>query len=104
MGKNSNIRHLARFMALAVAHKIGSLVESTAIYREKYEKEFNSFMVQAVKIRLRENWSSEDKDKIRKEVMSETTKELIRKAHIPDEKLNFISKEVDNALKEAGLL
>ena len=103
MGKNSNLKYLGRFIALAVSHKIGQLVEPTAVYNEKYKKEANNFMIQAGKIKLRENWNNNDKEEIRKEVKSETIKELNRKMHINKSKFDVFEEVIDNCLRELGL-
>ncbi len=102
MGKNSNLKQLARFMALAVAHKIGQLMNLNAIYAEKYEKEYKNFMEQAKNIKSRENWNNANKEEIKKEVKSETIKELKRKSHIDDKKFDIMDNEIALSLKELG--
>ena len=87
MGKNSNLKQLARFVALAVTHKIGQLINKDAIYAEKYSKEFENFIAQARIIKLRENWNNYDKEAIKKEAKIEAVKELTKKEFIGREKI-----------------
>jgi|SRR3989338_4197760 len=103
MGKNSNIKLMARFIALGASHKIGQIVSPNSIFAEKYGKESRNFIEQANNIKLRENWNSNDKEEIRKEVKSETIKELNRREHLNKSKFDVLDGVIENCLKELGL-
>ncbi len=103
MGKNSNLKLMARFIALGVSHKVGQIMNPNSIFAEKYNKEARNFIEQADNIKLRENWNSKDKDNIRKEVKIEAIKELNRKAHLDKSKFDVLDEVIDNCLKELNL-
>ena len=103
MGKNSNLKILARFIALGVAHKVGQLINPNSLYAEKYDKESMNFMEQAKDIKQKENWNSYDKEEIRKEVKTETIKELNQRTYLDNKKFDITDSEIDKSLKEIGL-
>ena len=65
MSKNQNIHELTNILAIALRHKIGSIVNKDEIYAQKYAKDYEIFLKEAVKISLKENWNDSDKIKIK---------------------------------------
>ena len=98
MGKKRDIKEMVTLISLALKHKIGSLVNPNEIYSEKYKKESDSFLKQAIKISLRQNWNKEDKAKI-KELLKKKLKDDLEKGDfIDDKKFSLIDKEIDDVL------
>ena len=64
MGKRDKIHTLARLIALAVAHRIGVLLDLHSTYANKYRKECANFIRQAENTQWGEHWSSSDKKEI----------------------------------------
>lgn len=103
MGKNDDIRELAKLLSFAVAHRIGQIINPDAIYAEKYQKESRNFVIQAEGINLGKHWNSYDKIIIKKEVRKKTLLELINKEHIADKKFEIMDEEINKILKELEL-
>jgi len=99
MGKNSNIKELARFVSLAVAHRIGKLMNPNALYAEKYEKESENFMLLAQNVKLRENWNIYDREIIKKEAKNKTISELTARKYLANQKFSLMDEEINKALK-----
>jgi 3-methyladenine DNA glycosylase Tag len=104
MSKNKDIAELTNILAIALRHKIGSIVNNNEIYAQKYAKDYESFMKEAMKISLRENWNPKDKIKIKDELKRKLIKELKNKDFIDIKKFSIMDTEIDKALKELKLL
>lgn len=103
MGKNSNLKLLARFMALAVAHRVGQSVNPESLFAKKYEKEAINFLEQAKEVKKRENWNDKDKKEIKNEVKLEAIKELTKREHIEKDKFNILDEIINLLLNELSL-
>ncbi|MEK6874003.1 MAG: hypothetical protein AABW91_04085 [Nanoarchaeota archaeon] len=98
MSKNQNIHELTNILAIALRHKIGSIVNKDEIYAQKYAKDYEMFLKEAVKISLRENWNDSDKIKIKNELKIKLKDELEKREFIDNKKFDIIDGEIDNIL------
>ena len=98
MSKNQNIHELTNMLAIALRHKIGSIVNKNEIYAQKYARDYEIFLKEAVKVSLRENWNEKDKTKIKNELNSKLRDELKKKEFIDDKKFDIMEKEIDQIL------
>ena len=98
MSKNQNIHKLTNMLAISLRHKIGSIVNKDEIYAQKYAKDYEIFLKEAVKVSLRENWNEKDKTKIKNELNSKLRDELKKKEFIDDKKFDIMEKEIDQIL------
>jgi len=104
MSKKDNIRKLTKFLALSLAHKIGSMTNLRDPYAGKYEKEGDAYFVRANKVSFSENWNNYDKIKIKTELKNKLKAELERKDFLDNKKFDLMDKEIDKALDSLGLL
>ena len=98
MSKNQNIHELTNMLAIALRHKIGSIVNKNEIYAQKYAKDYEIFLKEAVKVSLRENWNEEDKAKIKNELKRKLKKELEKREFIDNKKFDIMDKEINEIL------
>ena len=84
-------------------HKIGSILNPNSIYTEKYQKEYENFILQAENIKMRENWNTHDKIIIKKKTRKEALFELNNRKYIDNKKFDILDIEVDKALNQLGL-
>lgn len=99
MSKNQNVHELTNILTIALRHKIGSIVNKDEIYAQKYAKDYEMFLKEAVKISLRENWNDSDKIKIKNELKGKLMDELEKKEFIDNRKFDIMKKEIDNILE-----
>ena len=100
MGKQEEIRRIARFIALAAVHKIGGLLNPSAIYAEKYKKEYGNFVQQAENILIGRNWNREDKEEIKTEARKQAHDELKRRGYIAERKFDILDRELGEVTGE----
>ena len=98
MSKNQNIHELTNILAIALRHKIGSIVNKDEIYAQKYAKDYEIFLKEAVKISLRENWNDSDKIKIKNELKGKLRDELEKREFIDNKKFDIMDREINNIL------
>ncbi|MBS3066508.1 hypothetical protein J4205_01670 [Candidatus Pacearchaeota archaeon] len=98
MSKNQNIHELTNMLAIALRHKIGSIVNKNEIYAQKYARDYEIFLKEAVKVSLRENWNEEDKAKIKNELKRKLKKELEKREFIDNKKFDIMDKEINEIL------
>ena len=103
MGKKRDIKEMVTLISLALTHKIGSLVNPDEIYSEKYKRESDSFLKQATKISLRQNWNKDDKAKIKEVLKKRLKDDLSKKDFIDDKKFSLIDSEINSVLNSMGL-
>jgi len=103
MAKTSNINKLTNFLALALAHTIGNIVNPHEAYSEKYKKEGDAYFVRAKKVSFAENWNDYDKTKIKEELKKKLNKELERKDFLDIKKFEIMDREIEKALKSLNL-
>lgn len=104
MGTKSLISELTNLLAIALRHKIGSLVNEKEIYAQKYARDAEMLIEQARKLAIERNWSYSDKQEIRKQLKSKLYKELEDKDFIDNKKFDIMDGEVDSVLRELGLV
>ena len=100
MGKQKEIGEIAGFIAFAALHKIASLLNPSAIYAEKYRKEYTNFVKQAEHIFLGKNWNMDDKDKIRAEAQKQAHNALQSRDYIEKKKFKLLDREITEVLEE----
>jgi len=98
MSKNQNIHELTNILAIALRHKIGSIVNKDEIYAQKYAKDYEIFLKEAVKISLKENWNDSDKIKIKNELKGKLRDELEKREFIDNKKFDIMDREINNIL------
>ncbi|MFA6022737.1 MAG: hypothetical protein WC781_01475 [Candidatus Pacearchaeota archaeon] len=103
MNKNLLIDELTNILALALRHKIGTIVRPNEIYTDKYAKDSEIFFREAEKIKDQHNWNYQDKLNIQQELKRKLRKELESKDFLPDEKYDYVDSEIDKALRALGL-
>ena len=99
MSKNKNIHELTNILAIALRHKIGSIVNKNEIYAQKYARDYEIFLKEAIKISLRENWNDKDKTEIKNELKSKLRDELEKREFIDNKKFGIMDGEIDNILE-----
>lgn len=103
MSKKDNLNKLTTFLALALSHKIGSLVNSNEIYSQKYKKESDNYLNLAREITFEENFNSYDKEEIKTTLKRKLTNELTKKDFLDNKKFTLIDEEIDKTIKELQL-
>ena len=98
MSKNQNIHELTNMLAIALRHKIGSIVNKNEIYAQKYARDYEIFLKEAVKISLKENWNDSDKIKIKNELKGKLRDELEKREFIDNKKFDIMDREINNIL------
>ncbi len=104
MSKKGNIRELLNILAIALRHKIGSIVNPDEIYAQKYTKDAEILMKEAVKISIGINWSIQDKNRTREELKKKLNLELKNKDFLDNKKFEFMDEEIERALKDLGIV
>jgi len=103
MSKIGKINELTNFLASALRHKIGAIVNPSQPYVQKYQKEADILFRKAKKLSLKINFNSYDK-KILMEILSKRLKqELERCTYLDNKKFEMMDKEIEKVLKELGL-
>ena len=104
MSKKDNINKLTNFLALAIVHKIGSVVNPLELYTAKYKKEADNYFAQAKAISLTENWNLYDKSEIKKITRKKLIDELNKRPYLDEHKFRLIDEEIEKALRKLDLL
>lgn len=99
MSKKRAIHELTNLLAIALRHKIGSIVNPDEIYAQKYAKDAEILMKEAGKIAFGENWNNYDKIKIKEKLKRKLKLELEKREFLNDRKFEFINEEINRALK-----
>ena len=103
MNKRKIIETLGTLMAVALRHRIGSIVNQNEIYSQKYAKDAESLLNEAKKISLEANWNSYDKKRIANETRKKLKAELESKSFLDEKKFDIMEREMNLALKALGL-
>ncbi len=103
MSKKGNIQELSNILAIALRHRIGSIVNPDAVYSQKYAKDAEVLMKEAVKISIGINWSIQDKNRIKEAVKSKLRLELEKRDFLDDKKFEIIDEEIEKAVKDLSL-
>lgn len=99
MSKKQISEELINVLAVALRHKIGSMVNPNAIYAERYAKDSDIFFKQAEKVKEQANWNSSDKEEIKTTLKRRLRNELEKKPFLPDKKYDYIDEEINKALR-----
>ncbi len=103
MGKTKTIKELVNLLAIALRHKIGSIVNENELYAQKYAKDAEILIEQAKKTALRENWNLYERKKIREELKIRLNIELANKAFLNEKKFEIMDKQIEEVLKRLNL-
>ncbi|MBS3092420.1 hypothetical protein J4466_03295 [Candidatus Pacearchaeota archaeon] len=98
MSKKQAIQEMTNILAVALRHKIGSIVNKEEIYAGKYAKDAEVLLKEAKKMAIKENWNIYDKTKIRQELLKKLKKELQEKNFIDDKKFEIMEIEMEKVL------
>jgi hypothetical protein len=104
MSKKQILDEFTNILAVALRHKIGSMVNPSALYAERYAKDSEILFKEAEKIKEQGNWNYKDKMEIKEELKRKLRNELEKKEFLPDEKYNLIDSEINKALTSLGLV
>jgi len=103
MNRSKTIHELTNILAIALRHKIGSIVNQNEIYAQKYAKDSEILLKQAEKIVCSKNWNSQDKEMIKEELKKKLSIELEKKPFLDIKKFDVMENEISNALKMLNL-
>jgi len=103
MSKKRNMQELINILAIALRHKIGSIVNENEIYAQKYSKDAEVLIKQAEKVSKRENWNNQDKEKIKTGLKRKLQQELENKEFLSNKKFEIMESEMNKVLKSIGL-
>ncbi|MBI2628747.1 hypothetical protein HYW74_01545 [Candidatus Pacearchaeota archaeon] len=104
MGKKQVIQEMTNILAVALRHKIGSIVNKEEIYAGKYAKDAEVLLKEAKKMAMKENWNIYDKAKIKQELIRRLKKELQEKDFIDDTKFDIMKIEMEKVLINMELI
>jgi len=103
MGKAKLISELTNLLAIALRHRIGSIVNKEEIYVQKYAKDALILINEAKKLAIQKNWNFQDKHEIKKQLKLKLQKELEEKTFINNKKFELMDNEIEKVLKEISL-
>jgi len=98
MNKNRLINEITNILAIALRHKIGSIVNGKELYAQKYAKDAEILIKEAEKLIFYKNWNLDDKVVIEQELKIKLKKELESKSFLDESKFEFMDKEVKGVL------
>lgn len=104
MGKRSIISELTNVLAIALRHKIGSIVNEKEIYAQKYARDADVLLNQAKLLALKKNFNFKDKQEIKEQLRLKLEKELKDREFIDNKKFELIDREIEAVLKELKLI
>jgi len=103
MNKNKIISELTTLLAIALRHKIGSIVNENELYAQKYAKDAEILLGEARKFSIKANWNQKDKSIIKNKLKSKLEAELVQRPFLNDKKFEIMNSEIDTVLRELGL-
>jgi len=104
MNKRKILDELTNVLSAALRHKIGSIVNSSEIYAQKYAKDAEIMMKEAEKISLGKNWNNQDKAEIKAILKRKLKAELEKREFINNRKFELVDSEIEKALKVLKLV
>jgi transcription initiation factor IIF auxiliary subunit len=104
MSKKQILNELTNILAVALRHKIGSMVNKNEIYALKYSKDSEILFKEAEKIKGESNWDYYDIIQIKEELKRKLKNELDKKDFLINEKYDLMDSEIDSALISLGLV
>ncbi|MBI2630509.1 hypothetical protein HYW76_05395 [Candidatus Pacearchaeota archaeon] len=94
MSKKAKINELTNLLAIALRHKIGSIVNQNEIYAGKYTKDAEVLIEQARIISLELNLNNQDKEELKNQLKTKLIKELEQKTFIHSRKFELVDEEI----------
>ncbi|MEK6889431.1 MAG: hypothetical protein AABW80_04985 [Nanoarchaeota archaeon] len=104
MNKRKIISALTNILAIALRHRIGSIVNNNEIYASKYARDADVLIKEVQNLSLKQNWNKEDKQEIEKQTKSKLRVELEKKDFIDNKKYALIDEETHKVLSSLNLL
>lgn len=99
MSKNKQIQEFINIIVAALRHKIGSIVNPNEIYAQKYAKDSEILIKEALKTYLEINLNIQDKSKIKEEIKIKLKQELEKRDFLNNKKFDIMDEEIEKALK-----
>ena len=103
MSRSKIIEELTNLLAIALRHKIGSVVNENEIYSQKYAKDAEVLIEQAKKNMGGINFSIYEIKEIINKTNIKLKKELESKPFLKDRKFEIMNVEMNKVLNELGL-
>lgn len=103
MSKKGKIDELVNVLAVALRHKIGSIVNPDEIYAQKYAKDAEILMKEVLKISAGINWGIQDKCRIKDDLKIRLRQELEKKDFLDSKKFELMDEEIEKALNLMSL-
>ncbi len=103
MGKKRIIQEITNLLAVALRHKIGSIVNQNEIYAQRYAKDAEVLINEAKKITFGKNFNNPDKLEIKNKLKFKLQKELQSKDFLNNKKYDFMDSEINSVLSKLGL-
>lgn len=98
MNKKDTINELTNILAVALRHRIGSIVNDQEVYAQKYARDSEVLLNEAEKLSLMINWNQYDKIKIKESLKKKLKEELEKKDFLSSKKFEIMDKEIEKAL------
>jgi len=98
MNKKDTINELTNILAVALRHRIGSIVNDKEVYAQKYARDAEVLLNEAEKISLMINWNQHDKINIKDILKKKLKEELEKKDFLSGKKFDIMDKEIEKAL------
>ncbi len=100
MGKKAVIEEFTNLLAVALRHRIGSIVNNNEIYAQKYARDAEILINEAKKIVIGISFNIYEKKEIREKLEKKLKNELESKTFIDSKKFEIIGGEIEKALRE----
>lgn len=98
MNKKDTISELTNILAVALRHRIGSIVNDKEVYAQKYARDAEVLLNEAEKISLTINWNRYDKINIKEILKKKLKGELEKKDFLSGKKFEIMDKEIEETL------
>ena len=103
MSRNKLIEEFTNLVAVALRHRIGSIVNENELYAQKYAKDAEVLLYQAKKIMLGIKFNIYESKEIITSLKIKLKKELESKPFLKERKFEIMESEMNKALKELEL-
>jgi hypothetical protein len=103
MGRSKLIEELTTLLAIALRHKIGSIVNENELYAQKYAKDSEVLIEQAKKLIMAVGFNIYEKKEIKNMLKLKLRKELEAKTFLSEKKFGIMDGEADKCLDVLGL-
>ena len=103
MSKTKTVHELTNVLSRALRHKVGSIVNNSEPYANRYAKDAKTLLKKAKKISKTEHWNEYDKLKIKEELKRKLKLELENKEFLDIKKFEIMDEEIEKVLEELHL-